>query len=314
MLSKGLRFLTLILLCSLASLVALQPAVAQVNERYFPETGHYVRGDFLDFYQNNPESLLLYGYPITDAFPRAEDGLIIQYFERARFELHPGAPNGLRVKLSPLGYYLHDSGPPLPLPKNFPPCKKFPGIEFQVCYAFLDFFNEHGGVEQFGYPDSNFELRDERIVQYFQNARFEWHPEMPPGQRVTLTNVGTRYFEGHESQKRKERAIDGPQVIQSLQVRVFPQDAISPLKGQQTVTVLVRDQNQDAVANAQVVFTVRLPNGQKMVLPTEVPTDGNGLAEVTFTYESDAPGIIQVWAEASLGNYKASSRSSFRVW
>ena len=85
-------------------------------------------------------------------------------------------------------------------------------------------------------------------------------------------------------------------------------------QGQQTVTALVRDQNQRPVAGAKVVFTVRLPTGEQLVLPTEVPTDGDGLAQVTFTYDSATQGIIQVWAKATFDNKSVGSRASFRVW
>ena len=314
MTSKGLRFLTVTLVMCLGSLALASPGRAQGSSRYFPETGHYVRGDFLDFYESNPQAEQIYGYPITDAYPKATDGRIVQYFEKARFELHPEAPNGLRVQLSPLGYYMYSPGQPLPLPKNFPPCQRFPETGMQVCYAFLDFFIEQGGVEQFGYPISDFELKDARIVQYFQNTRFEWHPEMPPGQRVVLSNLGKRYFQQYEPLSKARPDQSTTQIILNLQMKVFMQDAVSSLEGQQTVTALVRDQNQRPVAGAMVIFTVQLPTGEQLVLPTEVPTDGDGLAQVTFTYDSAIPGIIQVWAKATFDNKSVGSRASFRVW
>lgn len=314
MTSKGLRFLTVILVMCLGSLALASPGRAQGGSRYFPETGHYVRGDFLDFYESNPHAEQIYGYPITDAYPKELDGRIVQYFEKARFELHPEAPNGLRVQLSPLGYYMYTPGEPLPLPKNFPPCQRFPETGMQVCYAFLDFFNEQGGVEQFGYPISDFELKDARIVQYFQNARFEWHPEMPPGQRVVLTNLGKRYFQQYEPLSNEDPFWFIPQIILNLQVKIFMQDAVSSLEGQQTVTALVRDQNQRPVAGAKVVFTVQLPTGEQLVLPAEVTTAGDGLARVTFVYKSAIPGIIQVSTKAIFENKSTVSRASFRVW
>jgi len=298
----------------LGSLALASPGRAQGGSRYFPETGRYVRGDFLEFYESNPHAEKIYGYPITDAYPKEPDGRIVQYFEKARFELHPEAPNGLRVQLSPLGYYMYTPGEPLALPKNFPPCQRFPETGMQVCYAFLDFFTEQGGVEQFGYPISDFELKDARIVQYFQNTRFEWHPEMPPGQRVVLSNLGKRYFQQYEPQSISKLDDFGPHIILNLQVKIFMQDAVSSLEGQQTVTALVRDQNQRPVAGAMVIFTVRLPTGEQLVLPTEVLTDGNGLAQVTFAYESAVPGIMQVSAKATFENKSAVSRASFRVW
>jgi hypothetical protein len=34
--------------------------------RYFPETGHWVAGQFLDFYESIPAQSWFYGYPITE--------------------------------------------------------------------------------------------------------------------------------------------------------------------------------------------------------------------------------------------------------
>jgi hypothetical protein len=43
--------------------------------------------------------------------------------------------------------------------------------------GFLDFWREHGGPLIFGYPISEEIVEDGRIVQYFEQARFEYHPE-----------------------------------------------------------------------------------------------------------------------------------------
>jgi len=59
--------------------------------RYFPETGHAVNGSFLEYWQGTG-GLAQYGYPLSEVFTqRLEDGreYQVQYFERARFEVHP---------------------------------------------------------------------------------------------------------------------------------------------------------------------------------------------------------------------------------
>ena len=59
--------------------------------RCFPETGECVGGRFLHYWRANG-GLALYGYPLTgERRERLEDGreYVVQYFERARFELHP---------------------------------------------------------------------------------------------------------------------------------------------------------------------------------------------------------------------------------
>src|SRR6187551_420534 len=73
-----------------------------VDFKYFAETGHNVKGEFLTFYNSNPNALILFGYPITEEFP-AKDGVTVQYFQRVRFELHPELPEGQRVSVTLIG-------------------------------------------------------------------------------------------------------------------------------------------------------------------------------------------------------------------
>ncbi len=59
---------------------------------YYKETGHSLRGEFKDYWQQNG-GLFIYGYPISEEFSEVNpaDGktYLVQYFERNRFEYHP---------------------------------------------------------------------------------------------------------------------------------------------------------------------------------------------------------------------------------
>lgn len=71
--------------------------------RYFPETGHYVGHGFLQFWEKFG-GLPIFGYPLSEEFTDPETGLTVQYFERARFEHHPGkAPEQFDVLLGRVG-------------------------------------------------------------------------------------------------------------------------------------------------------------------------------------------------------------------
>jgi hypothetical protein len=76
------------------------PAVNVAGVRYFAETQHTLSGPFLDFWQANG-GLAVFGYPISEPFEQG--GLLVQYFERSRFEYHPDLPSGPRVLLTRLG-------------------------------------------------------------------------------------------------------------------------------------------------------------------------------------------------------------------
>jgi hypothetical protein len=284
---------------------------------YFPETGHWVTSDFWVFYQRAADPLLVYGLPITESFQDQTSKRIVQYFQRARFEWHPEAPPGQRVQLSPLGFYLHTKPNPVRYVENSPACRVFPESGgFQVCYAFLEFFDKNGGVAQFGLPISNYESQDERIVQYFQRARFEWHPDLPIGKRVVLTDVGRRFFSQRgENITRILPNYDNNLIptILSLRVRAFPYRAVTSLAGEQTVYVTVHDQNLRAVAGAQAILVFRTPSGEegRYILPL---TNSYGVTQYTFPFESRQRGIVKIWVTVSYDNLHQQTTTSYRTW
>ena len=69
---------------------------------YFSETGHHLsnRAGFLDYWRANG-GLLLFGYPLTEEI--SENGRVVQYFERARFEYHPENPDPYDILLGQFG-------------------------------------------------------------------------------------------------------------------------------------------------------------------------------------------------------------------
>lgn len=80
---------------------------------YFAETSHGVGGLFLQYWQAHG-GLDIFGYPISDQIPEVlEDGRIhtVQYFERARMELHPELAGGSDIMLGLLGRALYKQEP-----------------------------------------------------------------------------------------------------------------------------------------------------------------------------------------------------------
>ena len=75
------------------------------DRKYFPQTGHSIRGGFLETWQARG-GLPMFGYPISEEVREINpaDGKVhtVQYFERARFELHPeaqGTPSYIQLGL-----------------------------------------------------------------------------------------------------------------------------------------------------------------------------------------------------------------------
>ena len=97
-------------------LVAAPDAGAQ--EACFPETGQCVQEPFLTYWRTHG-GLAIHGYPLSAASPeQLEDGktYLVQYFERARFEYHPGNPAPYDVLLGQFGRTILGTtgGPNLP--------------------------------------------------------------------------------------------------------------------------------------------------------------------------------------------------------
>jgi hypothetical protein len=151
------------------------------DNMYFEQTGYFVSQPFLDYWQNNG-GLLIFGYPISDRIQETDRQTgkvyIAQYFERARFELHPDT--GAQVILGRLGVLVRQPDPPAP-PKEG--AQYFPETGHNVSGSFLNFWNQHGGLAVFGFPiteqivEKNPQDGKEYTVQYFERARFELHPE-----------------------------------------------------------------------------------------------------------------------------------------
>lgn len=167
--------------------------------RYFPETRQTVGHDFLKFWHVYG-GLQAFGYPLGPE--QTSNGVLVQQFERARFEWRPellkedGPVPG--VALSLLGQQraaqLNLSWPPGPDPGRG---KYYKETGQAVQGGFYEYWQNNGGERVFGQPISpEVQLQspvDGKIytMQYFQRARMEYHPELPPGHQVILGAVGS---------------------------------------------------------------------------------------------------------------------------
>ncbi len=178
-------------------------ATAQANTRYFTETGHNVSGKFLDYW-NKHGGLSQQGYPISEEMSEVSDidgkAYTVQYFERAVFEYHPENKSPYDVLLTPLGslrlksYY--SSGNPT-TEADAGSAGYFPQTKHSVTGRFLQYWQEHGGLAQQGYPITEEFTEKSDLdgntyqVQYFERAVFELHPENQPPNDVLLSQLGT---------------------------------------------------------------------------------------------------------------------------
>jgi hypothetical protein len=121
---------------------------AQNGCRYFPETQHNVCGDVLATWhasglefdgkkgKSEAENLALFGLPLSDLQTENIQGkdYQVQWFERARFELHPENAPPYNVLLGLLGNEIRDAGAPSFAPPVSPATPKpLPAPSFNAC-------------------------------------------------------------------------------------------------------------------------------------------------------------------------------------
>ena len=172
------------------------PVGSQQGVHYFAQTGHTVRGSFYAFYHRYGD-LKIFGLPLSEAL--SEHSQVVQYSERARLVLTTAG-----VRASPLGSLLT-------VGRAFPPADPLPlGPDYiyfgetghWIAGRFLDFWEHHHGQLLFGAPISQ-PLTEQNgdgtgrtyKVQYFQNARLEYHPELAgTNNEVQLGLIGCQYL------------------------------------------------------------------------------------------------------------------------
>ncbi|MCL5961727.1 MAG: S8 family serine peptidase [Chloroflexi bacterium] len=166
------------------------PIADNVDRRYFPQSSHTLSYGFKAYWESNG-GLPIFGLPISEEFQ--ENGFVTQYFERARFEYHPefaGTP--FEVSLGLLGRQITTD-------RTFSTVQSFTSSADRVFFpetghslssGFLRYWRQSGDLAIYGFPISEEVSENGRTVQYFERARFEYHPELPPEYSVSLGLLG----------------------------------------------------------------------------------------------------------------------------
>ncbi len=317
----------LLVLAIIVGFFTPQPGLAQTPPEYFTETGHWVRGEFLDYFHNHG-GLAIFGYPISESF--IDQGLTVQYFQKARMELHPENPEAYRVQLGLLGEELkyRQSAIPEPQPRSRRKVY-FPETGHTVSYAFLDYFRANGGVDIFGFPITEMHFEDGQIVQYFQRLKMQWQPN-DPTTTVVIGNLGevylTIYGNRMPSEALRPTSADAiidtttaptPAEISGIRAVVSLRYSVMSKKRNQTVSVLVTDTNGDPRPDAQVSISF-IETPSNTVLPGSSPilvTDQQGFAQISVPINEGRSGAqIVVRATATYGSFTTTAQNVFLLW
>lgn len=292
------------------------PVRAQATEsEYFSETGHNVSGEFLAFFNSNPDAAYIFGYPITEQFT-SKDGKTVQYFQRARFEYNPDMPEGQRTQLTQLGRDMYATTGILNVGNSFA-CRTYVETGFAVCFAFLEFFDANGGAAQFGFPISGFEYHENKIVQYFERGRLEWQPWRAEGYRVVISDLGRAYFDKLGEDPALLAPVsplnNAPRVVSDMRVRAFVWKAVTLANDEQLFFVVVQDQNMQPIVGASCTAVVNWPNGAKD--STIISSDMNGVGILSLAFQNQPYGsLIYTDIACTYNNLSGNTTTSFRIW
>ena len=288
-------------------------ALAQTDVQYFPETGHYVRGVFLQHYHAATDPALVYGYPLTEQII-ARDGRTVQYFHKARFELSPNNT----VQLTPLGELMYR--PQNPLPVESPNgCRQYV-TGYSVCLDFLKFYRANGEVNQFGYPISGFEYAPNGLlVQYFTGARFEWRTNLSTNDWIVITDLGRLYFDQQKEDPAHLRPVPQPgdTTIRSnitLRSRAFVLKAVTLKNDTQAIYVIVQgQQTSQGISDANVTALVHLADNETRNLA--FTTNSAGVGQISFDFSDQKPGdLITIDITVNYQGFSTNTTTSFKVW
>lgn len=271
-----------------------RPARAQSGELCFQETGLCIDARFAAYWQQNG-GLQVFGYPTSRPFYalNADTGRfhLMQWFERNRLEWHPDNAPPYDVLLGRLGDELlrarnidwrtapRASGPQAN-------CLWFPETGHNVCdqaagVGFKSYWERHGlrdprlnafgrSLALFGLPLTEARMEtnssgDTVLTQWFERARFEWHPDQPDDFKVLLGLLGNEY----------PRAPEGPP----------PNDPCANIPPPRAMFIEPNCVRADGVMiiglsnlqpNQEVTYVVQRGDGSVVVGPAIARADGEG--------------------------------------
>ena len=215
-----MRRVNLLVLAALLAAGLLVPPLSRAQPAGLcfdvPGITNCIEGRFREYWEQNG-GLAVFGYPISAAtMQQTADGTFLtQFFERNRFELHPAEPPPYDVLLGRLGddrlTQLGRNWQTFPKGAETAGCLFFTQTGHSVCnqegdIGFRSYWESHGlqdpalsqvnrSLALFGFPLSEPAMETNAagatvLTQWFERARFEFHPGNPSETRVLLGLLG----------------------------------------------------------------------------------------------------------------------------
>jgi predicted secreted protein len=286
------------------------PTPTTQDQVCFDETGNCVGGRFLAYWRQNG-GLSVFGFPLTGELN--EGGRPVQYFERQRFELHAENAAPYDVQLGRLGdELLKRQGIDwftLQKASSAPAgCRLFAETGHTVCDqpggpSFLRYWSANGlvldarsgaarpsrsyaeSLALFGLPLTepiSATLENKMVlVQWFERARFEWHPDNPAEYRVLLGRLGAELLVAATPGNQGDQA-------EPADITLTNSDSGAPVSIKAGQTLAVR---LDSNPSTGYVWQVRQADGAVLILqgdpqyiaPADAPPGAGGVQVFRFT-------------------------------
>jgi Domain of unknown function DUF11 len=170
---------------------AAQPAPDSPNTPtrwYLQATKHYLSNGFLAYWLQNG-SVLNFGYPISEEF--SENGMTVQYFQRAVFEYHPENPEAYVILTRSLGRELDKAEPPASSSPSDGSIY-FAETGHWLDSRFVETWQKRGGVLAMGFPIATPKVEGNKLVQWFERTRLELDISKPNA-LIEIAQVGREY-------------------------------------------------------------------------------------------------------------------------
>ncbi len=283
---------------------ALAPAQPKPGCRYFPETQHNLCAGFRAYWETYG-GLLEFGFPLTEEFVDPVLGRTVQWFERARFEWHPGViPARFDVLEGRVGAELLALGgaPPAPTPTPTLTIDLTPASDTN---AVGTLHTVTATVLRNGSPAAGERVRfrvtgggnpsptsGSDVTNNAGQARFSFSNTLAATNTieawVDLDNDGTR--DADEPMDTATKTWTG-----ELSIDLTPASATNPVGTNHTVTAVV-ERNGTPVSGQRVRFRVTGGGNPSPTSGSDV-TDNAGEATFTFTNTLAATNTIEAWID-----------------
>jgi hypothetical protein len=307
---KHVRRLLLILCVIVPLLAAAAPASAADDKRVcFPQVPNCIEFRFREFWNDNG-GLAVFGLPLTadENETVGDQKYKVQYFERARLEYHKGDPEPYDMLLGRLGAdRLAAQGRDWQtFPKGDPKAPHyFAETGHAIAPQFWGFWSRNGlefdgnkraksmaeSLALFGFPISEAQMEpgsdgNMYLTQWFERARFEYHPENKAPYDVLLGLLGADVLRDKQA---KPEPSDGPGAAIGC-----PENALPVAEGAQAWMANTRPAAPDtnntlcarltiggaSVAGAEVSAVVHFNYGDVRIGPATTGADGQ--AQIDF--------------------------------